>query len=83
MQELEGILLSHDKVIDAAVNRGVAEDTELPVAFVIVKPEHRTEAVKREIHAHVNKSVTYYKQLAGGIIWVDDSESQNESRHRR
>ncbi|KAK9896848.1 acetyl-CoA synthetase-like protein [Cystobasidium minutum MCA 4210] len=70
--ELEGILLSHEKVIDAAVNRGIAEDTELPVAFVIVKPEHRNEAVKREIHAHVNKSVTYYKQLAGGIIWVDD-----------
>lgn len=67
-------MLSHDKVVDAAVNRGLAEGTELPVAFVVVKAEHRTEAVKQEIHDFVNNSVAYYKRLAGGIVWIDDSE---------
>ena len=66
-------MLSHEKAIDVAVNRGVAEDTELPVAFVVVKPEHRNEGVKREINEFVNRSVAYYKRLAGGIIWVDES----------
>lgn len=68
------MLLCHDKVVDAAVNRGIAEDTELPVAFVVARPEHRNQEVEQEIHEFVNKSVAYYKRLAGGIVWVDDSK---------
>lgn len=56
------------------MNRGVAEDTELPVAFVVVKPEDRTSVVEKEIHQYVNQAVARYKRLAGGIVWVDESE---------
>lgn len=44
------------------------------MAFVVVRPEHRNEAVKRELHDFVNTSVAYYKRLSGGIVWVDDSK---------
>ena len=60
--ELEAVLLTHPAVADAAVV-GLPDDDagEIPVAFVVRKPDH--DASAEEIMAFVAGQVAHYKQL--------------------
>jgi len=60
--ELEGLLLTHPDVADAAVIPIPDEEAgELPKAFVVLKPGH--EADPEEIVAFVGGHVAHYKQI--------------------
>lgn len=67
--ELEGILLSHPEIHDAAVV-GVpdGDNGEVPKAYVV-----RADASLREEHVKgfIREKVSAYKQLAGGVEFVE------------
>ena len=46
-------------VLDAAVKRGIAERTELPVAFISAAPEDQTEEFKEELKLFVRNAVSH------------------------
>jgi acyl-CoA synthetase (AMP-forming)/AMP-acid ligase II len=74
--ELEALLLTHPKLVDAGVV-GVydaGEVTEMPRAYVvaadgIAKAEHA--ALAKEVQAWVAARVAQHKKLRGGVILVD------------
>ena len=72
--ELEGIILKHDKVADVCVI-GVylkSEATEVPLAFVVPSEMPTNAAVlKKEIQEWVKERVVGYKQLRGGVRFVE------------
>ncbi|KAJ7496703.1 phenylacetyl-CoA ligase [Mycena latifolia] len=79
--ELEGHLLGHDDVADAAVV-GVPDDYagELPCAFIVLKPQAASKVksdpevrkqVQERIFKHVSTAKSPYKWLTGGIEFVD------------
>ncbi|KAK0199836.1 phenylacetyl-CoA ligase [Desarmillaria ectypa] len=79
--ELEGHLLTHTCVADAAVV-GVADEFagELPLGFIVLKSEVGravkedlafAEEVRFDIFEHVAKSKSSYKWLTGGIVFID------------
>ncbi|KAJ2779028.1 hypothetical protein GGI15_004006, partial [Coemansia interrupta] len=71
--ELEGLLMDHPAVLDAAVipvyNR--AQETEVPKAFVVVRPEFINLTLTSDIASHVASHVADYKALRGGIEIVN------------
>ncbi|GMK59179.1 hypothetical protein CspeluHIS016_0701940 [Cutaneotrichosporon spelunceum] len=74
--ELEALLLTHPRLVDAGVV-GVydaAEVTEVPRAYVVAAPgvkgsEHA--ALAREVMAWVAARVAQHKKLRGGVVVVD------------
>lgn len=71
--ELEGVLLSHPSIVDAAVI-GVAdpvrEGDELPRAFIVRRPGGSSPTAE-EVHAYMRERLASYKMLEGGIRWVE------------
>ncbi|XP_055679602.1 uncharacterized protein LOC129787824 [Lutzomyia longipalpis] len=69
--ELEALLVAHPKVLDAAVI-GLPDDAagELPLAFVVKKPN--TDVTEKEIKDYIASKVTNYKQLRGGVRFIDE-----------
>lgn len=71
--ELEAVLVGHPKVNDAAVI-GVADPTdstnEVPRAYVVGKPG--TNVNEQEIKDYVKEQLSAYKQLRGGVVFVDE-----------
>ncbi|KAK2594473.1 hypothetical protein QQS21_007820 [Conoideocrella luteorostrata] len=69
--ELEGILIAHPAVTDAAVI-GVSQDqNELPRAYVVLAPNAKGKVSEEDLKDHVKKQVAAYKQLRGGVVFVD------------
>ena len=70
--ELEGALTEHPDIVDAAViglpTRG-ADDSELPKAFVVRR--EGSSLVERDVMAHMKERLARYKQLEGGVEFVD------------
>jgi 4-coumarate--CoA ligase len=69
--ELEGILLEHPDIIDAAVI-GVpkrTEGTELPRAYLVTRPY--SEVTEKDVIRHMQERLAKYKQLDGGVVFVD------------
>ncbi|KAH8147823.1 uncharacterized protein LAJ45_08289 [Morchella importuna] len=69
--ELEGILLEHPHIVDAAVIGVVAEThgSELPRAYVVRRPGSNLE--EQEVKEYMKTKVASYKQLEGGVVFLD------------
>ncbi|KAM0753976.1 acetyl-CoA synthetase-like protein [Meredithblackwellia eburnea MCA 4105] len=72
--ELEGVLLSHPKVLDCAVHATYDDEkaTEFPRAFIVVDPKLRTAETAAEIQTYVSDRVAHYKRLLGGVFFLDE-----------
>ncbi|KAJ2817224.1 hypothetical protein GGI24_005470, partial [Coemansia furcata] len=71
--ELEGLLMDHPAVLDAAVIQVVdrAQETEVPKAFVVVRPGLNRTGITDNIKAWVTGRVAHYKALRGGVELVE------------
>ncbi|EON99289.1 putative 4-coumarate- ligase protein [Phaeoacremonium minimum UCRPA7] len=67
--ELEAVLLERPDVADAAVVGVTIKGEELPRAYVVKVPD--TNASEHEISKWMEGKVTRYKQLKGGVCFVD------------
>lgn len=71
--ELEGVLLSHANIVDAAVigvPDPVREGDELPRAYVVRRPGQDGPSEK-EVHAWMRERLASFKMLEGGVRWVE------------
>lgn len=72
-EELEEVIMRHQKVIDCAVTGVIRKDTAgvdqtLPRAFVVIA--RGTEISEEEIKSFVAAQVVGYKRLTGGVAFV-------------
>jgi len=71
--ELEDVLLTHPAVADVGVVGVDAPqdgDGEVPKAFIVRKPD--TQLTEQEIAQFLEGKVTNYKNLRGGVVFVDE-----------
>ncbi|KAI0018504.1 acetyl-CoA synthetase-like protein [Xylariomycetidae sp. FL0641] len=67
--ELEAVLLSNPKILDAAVIGVPGEGTEVPRAYVVANPK---QISGKEIAEWFSKQgLARYKQLRGGVVFLD------------
>lgn len=66
--EIEGLLLSHPLIDDAAVIGVPGEDTEVPRAYVVAD---KTKMPEEEVKKLVKGRLADYKQLRGGVVYLD------------
>jgi 4-coumarate--CoA ligase len=72
--ELEGVLLAHEEIADAAVigipASGEGEQgSELPRAYLVLK--NGSGLTEGEVHKYMRKMLAGYKQLIGGVKFMD------------
>ncbi|KAM8720830.1 hypothetical protein ACLKA7_006816 [Drosophila subpalustris] len=69
--ELEAVLRDHPKILEAAVF-GIPHELngEAPRAIVVLRQNEKATA--EEIVAYVAERVAHYKQLEGGVVFVDE-----------
>lgn len=65
--ELEALLLTHPKILDAAVVGVDVPGTEVPRAYVV----SGGDITEQDIKDFVKKHVADYKQLRGGVVFMD------------
>jgi acyl-CoA synthetase (AMP-forming)/AMP-acid ligase II len=75
--ELEGVLLSHPQIVDAAVIgvkgvHGQPPETECPRAYVVRRPGPEGAKLTREaVKQWCGTRLAKYKELTGGVVFVD------------
>ncbi|RKP08694.1 hypothetical protein THASP1DRAFT_34596 [Thamnocephalis sphaerospora] len=71
--DLEAILQKHNAVADAAVIGIQCKEqaTELPKAYVALKPSHHGKISELELVAYVDARVAAHKRLRGGVEFID------------
>jgi 4-coumarate--CoA ligase len=73
--ELEGVLLSHPNIVDAAVigvpDPSDKEGSEAPRAYIVRRDAKSNEPSAQEVDAYMKERLTKYKQLTGGVVFVD------------
>jgi len=67
--EIEGLLLSHPLINDAAVIGVSWEGTEAPRAYVVADQKKIAE---HHVKDFVKEKLAAYKQLRGGVVFVDE-----------
>jgi 4-coumarate--CoA ligase len=73
--ELEGLLVDHPKVADAAVIGVQSDDhaSELPRAYIVVQGGvPKNDATAKEITDYLHAKVAPHKRLRGGLRFVDE-----------
>ncbi|RKP08639.1 hypothetical protein THASP1DRAFT_15415 [Thamnocephalis sphaerospora] len=70
---LEALLQEHDAVVDAAVIgiHCTEQNTELPMAYVVLNPEYQGRVTEQELVAYINSRVAEHEQLRGGVEFID------------
>ncbi|KAH8264099.1 hypothetical protein KR038_002939 [Drosophila bunnanda] len=69
--EIEALLLTHEKIKDAAViGKSDEEAGELPLAFVV--KQANVQLTENDVIQFVNEHASPAKRLRGGVIFVDD-----------
>jgi len=73
--EIEGVLLSNPRILDAAVI-GVRNqdepDVEMPKAYVVRKPgADGAELTEEMVKSFCRERLAKYKELSGGVTFVD------------
>jgi len=66
--ELEALLLSHENIADCAVIGVDGEGTELPRAYVVAD---QSKISAQQIKDFVKANASGYKQLRGGVVFLD------------
>jgi 4-coumarate--CoA ligase len=66
--ELEAHLLSHPDILDVAVIGVEWEGTEAPRAYVVAD---QSKVSEEQIKAFVKEHMATYKQLRGGVVFID------------
>lgn len=70
--ELEAILTEHPLVADVAVAGVAVDDTEVPRAFIALRPEvDPTPKTAEDIKEFVKQRISEHKRLSGGIVFVE------------
>lgn len=67
--ELEAMLLSHPKILDAAVIGVPGEGTEVPRAYVVAN--QKEISAKEIVEWFSRQGLSRYKQLRGGVVFLD------------
>jgi 4-coumarate--CoA ligase len=68
--ELEALLLEHPQIADACVVGVTIKGEEVPRAYITLKVGEKGDG--KEIQTWLAKRVSRYKQLVGGVKFVDD-----------
>jgi 4-coumarate--CoA ligase len=71
--EIEGLLLDHGDIVDCAViglKAASNDDTERPRAYVVRRPG--SGITEEEVKGIVKRNLAAYKQLTGGVVFLDE-----------
>ncbi|KAL3419451.1 4-coumarate-CoA ligase 2 [Phlyctema vagabunda] len=73
--ELETCLLQHPQVMDVSVIgiKSTKQETELPRAYIVLKPSHNYEqqVMEEELKSFLSSRLAHYKALEGGVKLVN------------
>ncbi|KAF3918842.1 S-dihydroxybenzoyltransferase [Dactylellina cionopaga] len=67
--ELEAVLLKHPDIVDAGVIGITWAENERPRAYLVKNPG--SEVTTDDVLKYMSKVVAKYKQITGGVVWVD------------
>ena len=69
--ELEAVLLTHPHVADSAVVGVTVRGDEYPRAYVVLKEKSR-HITEQSVQDWVKQRVAKHKQLAGGVVFINE-----------